>query len=365
MFSKTLILSLPTLSLLLSSSPTIAKASTFEYSYANQLDMLQVSAVAINSVTKISAIFSFSNANPPTRQFTLHRLNPNTNEYDSIESKKTSGKVAKLEFDYVETLSATSFIIKGYNGPRFKISYRVALSSKTVEFDTNFCSDTRYGRKINTYHSEENIIESSYNGRYIDNTKGIDTYFAEEIEITDYVKDAIYDFDSQNYIDPSFKLFKFHHAPLIYNPIFCYDETYLFFNDRYSVFNNLHETTPTVTLKGRLELGEDDFYHFVINEDLYIDPSTRVMYRTPKNGLIKTNKLYFPISFPSEFNDSLNYFSIFVKGLGLNKETLVTRLDLGKLSDNMIGDCATSSYCVSSYFDDPDFSLGKVEERNA
>ena len=103
----------------------------------------------------------------------------------------------------------------------------------------------------------------------------------------------------------------------------------------------------------------------MIDEDLYIDPSTREMYRSQKSGLIKTNKLYFPISFPSEFNDTLNYFSIFVKGLGLNKETLVTRLDLGKLSSNMIGDCATSSYCVSSYFDDPDFSLGKVEERNA
>ncbi len=346
-------------------SPKVNEVKATSYRYQNQIDVVQISAVEINRKSTIDFAASFVNKSFSQKHtFTLSRLNPKTNEYDVIGEKTLIGKAVSTTFEYVETISSSFFLVKGMNGPRFKISFNIGILVFEPTFDANFGSETRYAKRLYTYHSDKTNISSSSNAIYINESTEENSTFIENYNLSDEVVNSLYEFNNQNYFDPSFPLFSYIAPNNIFKKDFYYDETFIFFEDKHNAFPYLRNQYGYVKVIGKLE-KKNYFYNFVIDEDLYIDPLTRITYRTPINSYLKVNKLFFPFEIASEFNKTDNYLTLFVYGAGYNRETIVSRFDLGLLSTNILGDCATSSYCVSAISSDADFSIGTTEEIDA
>ncbi len=350
------------------SSCASSKSSEVEaatYRYQNQIDIVQISAIEINRKSSIDFAASFiSKSFSQKHTFTLSRLNPKTNEYDVIGEKTLIGKAVSTTFEYVETISSSFFLVKGMNGPRFKISFKIGILVSEPTFDANFGSETRYAKRLYTYHSDKRNISSSSNAIYLNESNEENLTFNENYNLSDEVVNSLYEFNNQNYFDPSFPLFSYSAPNNILKKDFYYDETFIFFEDKHNAFPYLRNQYGYVKVIGKLEMN-NNFYNFVIDEDLYIDPLTRITYRTPNDSYLKVNKLFFPFEIASDFNKTENYLTIFVYGAGYNRETIISRFDLGLLSTNILGDCATSSYCVSAVSSDADFSLGTTEEIDA
>lgn len=97
-------------------------------------------------------------------------------------------------------------------------------------------------------------------------------------------------------------------------------------------------------------------YGLVFSDSLFVDPLTLDMSNSELEGYVATDNFFFP----SNTYDYLNEFfcGYYIFNIGFNATIISGTLDFHPPLD-LLGDCSSSLYCVSSSNEEPDFELGE------
>ena len=122
-----------------------------------------------------------------------------------------------------------------------------------------------------------------------------------------------------------------------------YTSAYLTFVDTNNFFPNipLNDNTKSVPLEIVYDSGNR--YYFTFKDLMYVEPNTLMMSLEEKEGFKKTKYFYLPRNKSEELNNM--QFEIVAYELGHNKSTIIIKPKLD-IYRHLIGDCATSDYCV-------------------
>ncbi len=330
-------------------------------------DMLQVAIIGASEMgykTDVSIIVSFKKASTQNK-VKIYKYKPLDRVYYQIrESKRILQNLYTDEFTITENYTYQQYRDVGLFGPRFYIELISSSQTLTYYFDGRYRRDFSSMPIIDTYDKEGEQFVSDANILLYKGKTDNREYVSEAFELTEYAKDALYEFDHQNKIDISEPLLtsKLVDSDLSLSlPLTC-ASTYLTFNDENKYLPYLHRSASSnlVTVLASL-ISDKQGSYFELNTDLYIDPNTRYVYFDEGEGRIKTKKLYFPLGIKKKENvdKTTNQFILHLDRVGFSKSRLTLTMNLGEFQNAIIGDCVTSDFCVTYEYSEPNFEIGE------
>ena len=353
---KLLIIPIAATSLLLGAKPDVTPVT-----FLDKFHYAIISPGQKGYLTNISFNVSFSTINS-ANYVQIYKFKPLTLEYILIGEYQNKNFVINETLDVLEPYTKQDYSECGLLGPRF--FFKIQFNNYVLEryFDTKY-RDYENTETLDFYEKDSRLLPGSVSAFYYDGANDYKTTIEEAFTTTSYTQDALYEFDNQNYID--FDRAIFSNSIKKDNKTFKVQLTssgaYLEINDVNNYFPNLHlsRTDSTVIILGEL-IPFKDGMGFKVTDNLYIDPLTRITYRTNRIGRIKVNRLYFPIGVKrkeSEVSDA-NQIKIFVERAGYSKSRLKFTFNMGDFGHDIIGDCATNEYCVQFDNSEPNFDIG-------
>ena len=262
----------------------------------------------------------------------------------------------ELVFDTIEVTERKQTITYTYDN---LYTYHSGINAFIFTLRSEFGTDTR--RMMGRKRQYENVIvsendqenETSDTVVYYERKSGTTTFKTEKYRFSGY-SDLIYQPANQPYDISSF-YFKYECADL-YTPSFgnCYFLIKGLFANYYSDVGITIGSFRGLTLTPHYD-SSTKRVTFTVNEDLYVDPVTQKMSSTPREGLIKTTKLYFPANIPDETSF---YFGYSFVDCGAN-QIKITADTQAKIMKSAMGNCFDSKYCISTNEAYPDVDLGE------
>ena len=315
-------------------------------------------------VTNISFAVTFKNRKS-TNYVKIYKYKPLTKEYLLIKTFDTSNTVILSEtFDVVEPYTKKEYQDCGLAGPRFVFEVQFSTWKFERYFDTSY-RDYETTETIITNKVRDKEFFGSSSVYYYDGFNDYSKTINETFKLTDYAKEAFYEFNSQNYIDINQAIFTNHitnEDETTFSAQLTYSNAYFELYDAHNYFPYLHysENDPRVIVLGEL-VNYSGGLGFSVKDNLYIDPLTRITYRTNKVGRIKTSKLFLPVGVKRKESEveEANRFSIYAERVGYSKSKLRFDFDMSDFAPGLIGECATSDYCVQFESTEPDFEIGE------
>lgn len=123
-----------------------------------------------------------------------------------------------------------------------------------------------------------------------------------------------------------------------------YEKAELSFDDEDNLFPLINkDNNGSIHIPLEIEIDGESRINFIFQHGFYVNPSNLEMSSQYINGFRPTNYFYLPINKLSNINDYK--FSISIYGIGLNKTNVSLTLDYD-ISQNLIGRCDSSDYCV-------------------
>ena len=334
--------------------------------YNNYFDYIIVGAALFGYQTNIYYEASFKTASAINKVEIL-KYKPLTKDFISIHTyTSSSSRAFKNSVLADEIYTQKEYEDVGMIGPAFlfKVTSSEGTRSHVVY---SYCRDYNNPITYSPNKNEQSVRGDNIIYYYNGQTDEINTTY-EFAKFTDYAKDATYEFDSQNFIYETEPLF-YAAVSNDYNfiPEFIYSPAYLKMVDTNNYFPYLHQSNsdPTILIRG--EFFKTDTYSnnlsFRLNDSLYIDPSTRLTFKSKKTGLVKTKKLFFPLGSKLIGNpeDEANRFYVVAERGGASKSIFSIPIKISSFSTSLIGDCPTSEYCIQMEESVPDFSLLEEE----
>ncbi len=358
MKNKVFLLPLSTL-LLCSGNQSDIRLPNDDFMFADTFDFVCVGASLDGYPIDISFAASFSSLNQ-NRLIEVHKLNPITIKYALIEIVEANQRIVYKTFTFNENYTLSDYQKIGLDGPRFKFLIKDGKNELVSKiFDTK---SINYEDIVHYDVGDSSLIRSEKNIFYYDGKRDYKSFLNEVFTFSEYVKAKEYDFNYQNSIDISSSLLesKLNYRQRNVRLDFESRNCYITMNDVNNYFPYLHVSNedPTVVVFGEI-YNLKSGVGFRINDNLFIDPTTRITYREKKRGLVRTNMLYFPLGVKRASNAEGNKFTLTLGKCGFSKSALHIDFNIGNFSNTLIGDCATSSFCVTSYPSNPDFSFNE------
>ena len=336
-----------------------------EISYQDKVDKIIIGAGEKGYLTDIYFSASFRSAGINTNKNTIkvYKLNPLVDKYELIKTFETTKRRIEEKFQALELFDASEYASRDYYGPIFRFNITCLNQKSSQYFDAYLTSPYDEKDALNSYLSNSNTLISENNIFSYYGKEEFESFVSESFFVTDMMERKIYDFDAQNYLDFLANIISSKVNTSLFDiSSFTYSDAYLFLLDMNNYFPHLHsERNSAINIKGKI-VAVDDGYGFEITDNLYIDPTTRLTYFEHLEGTIKTKKLYFPVNVANMpvVNEVANRAFIFINRVGLSKSKLVLGVDFNSFMDGLIGECATSDYCIKVEPTIPDFEIGET-----
>lgn len=342
------------------------------YTYNCDVDYLIIGAVHLGATTQVYFGTSFDNRGLLTasNKIKIDKRNPLTGEFYNVYSKATKAMKIDDSFTDLEIFSYNEYKSAGMYGPQFRFEIESSKLSNTKYHATKIYTTYDERDPLNSYSDSDGVLTSDDNIYVYDARSGRVKNLSEKFHVYDEFENKIYEFDDQNYFKFDKKLITTSlDLPFDINitPKIIPTSSNIMLNDVNNYFPNLRKSSynPVIRIYGNL-INYDGGYGFEITDKLYIDPNTRLTYLNKTSDLILTKKLYFPsnASLIEVRSEEANRVFIFIEHAGLSHSRVILGADFSNFSNSLLGDCATSMYCVKSEPTNPDFEIGETISNN-
>lgn len=339
---KTLSILLP--SFLLTSFVFPQQINEPTYAYANDFDLVEFPPLEDEPIN-IKVNVSFSSADSIKRVYDFTIYFTGHNEVITLFRKFSGARENSFAFDFTTP----------YPNENAYVSLDITDIGGTILLTKSFIAYAASYEHI--WPENEGLIYDTKQTFFVYKHSDGKFYHSDSFEFLNYYHDYTVDYQRIDY-----SKFRFRYT-VHYDVLFKYSSvkaTIINIDGLYSDFGSLSADGQMCNFELLLNYDPNNYdYYLTLKGKAYVDPNDLTMHNEPKDGYIETNKLYIPYSYPLDLNYSSTGFNIYDAGINNIIISMPLTLSLG---NNLLGNCAYSTYCVTTEASTPNFDIGKVVE---
>ena len=317
--------------------------STFRPNYSNNVDYFVISAVKKDTPT--SFIYCFSTSSLSSLEIDLYFVDTKSEVEQLIHTSNVSrGRILRGSFTYLETNNESYYSNNDWGGPSFKAVFKYGTNTITKTYKARYSLKTyNYATlddKEATLVSDDSIMVASY-------MRGT-AYLSESFKFA-IISDEI-DLTGDNSLGLDFSYLELLNCPITGVSFPTYNSS-MTLVDMHGHFRDDVKEHGGVPYPGEFVL-DGNYLKYDHTPTYYIDPVTRIIYKDNAVGRLLTKRVYYPLGayqtkMASEYKDFPGYL-ITTASFGFSKVSISAVLSIYISSDNLIGACYSSGYCITS-----------------
>lgn len=312
------------------------------YSCENCFDEIYIDPIdIIDTLTRITFKFSFEAK--PTEAATIEIMIINSSYIEDIASIPITKQRQTLTYNYYNEYTNAS----GSNVFTFQLKSQYGTDIRTMS------AKRRAFKNISVTENGQQEETDKTITRYRKST-GTTDWISEKFRFSGYY-DLIYQPANQPFNPCTFS-FKYQCndlIPIVFGPVYCFFRTadmswFSEIGEDYEGIYRLLYLSPYYDQKS-------NEVTFACYDNFYVDPMTQRMFGKARQGLVKTDSLYFP---PDAKENTKIFFRYTLSNLGANGVKIMattTVVIMGKV----MGNCGDSTYCIGTNEAYPDVEIGE------